>query len=512
LGLIFLLGVAACASPTLRSVPRVVEGRVEHGPFVSPYAYEWFIEGEVSAAKGQHDEAALAFEAAAAAPADDVMLLARLVEEYELSGASRRADRALAVARRFYPESARVALAEGRIHRYRGTDREALSSFARANELAPQWDAPVIAIAETLVATGHTQRAKAVLLEYVETSLGLRSEHARRVLINLAHRLGDAGTLERALALDPASTEAKRAHAAGELALEAAQPALAARILAEALDTPENIALWLRALVESGARQEAAGFLATADSERLGGVVEHVELLLKIGEVDVALGLLAAADTSPRLEYSKGRALLARGDYIEAATVLADVPLGTASFEESRMALAECSVSQNRQGAAAETLSQAPHESLAVRRALAEIYLEHDNLRAGLRLFDPKRPEERAVLAALFEQAGRFEEAAAYYANIKTVSADEPQLRARTSAEQLASHGHHRSAIAVLEHWTALAPDDLYARVRLVELLQADNRIEAAEKQGRRALEVIDDPLLLAHLIDVLESTATAAR
>ena len=38
--------------------------------------------------------------------------------------------------------------------------------------------------------------------------------------------------------------------------------------------------------------------------------------------------------------------------------------------------------------------------------------------------------------------------------------------------------------------------------------LQADDRAETAEKRGRRTLEVIDDPLLLAHLIDVLESPA----
>jgi thioredoxin-like negative regulator of GroEL len=489
--------VAACASPSLRTVPRVVDGQVEHGPFVSPYAYEWFIEGEVSAAKGQHDEAAMAFEAAAAAPADDVVLMTRLAEEYEFSGASRRADRTLAAARRFYPESARVALAEGRIQKYRGTDGDALSSFARARE-----------IADTLVAAGHAQRAKAILLEYVESSLGMRSEHARRVLIDLARRTGDAGALKRALTLDPSLTSAVRAQAAGELALHAGQPALAARILAEALHTPENVALWLRALVESGDRQEAVAFLATADSDRLGGVVEHVELLLDVGEVDVALRLLEVADPSPRVEYAKGRALLARGDYIEAATVLADVPLGAASFEASRMALAECSMSQDRQGAAAEALSQAPHESLAVRKMLAEIYLEEGNLRAGLRLFDPKRPEERAALAGLFEQAGRFEEAAAYYANVRVGSNGEPQLQARVAAEQLASHGHHRGAIAILERWTALAPDDLYARVRLVELLQADNRAEAAEKRGRRTLEVIDDPLLLAHLVDVLESPA----
>ena len=335
MGSIFLLGVDACASPTLHTVPRVVDGRVEHGAFVSPYAYEWFIEGEVSAAKGQHDEAAMAFEAAAAAPADDVVLMTRLAEEYELSGASRRADRTLALARRSYPESARVALAEGRIQRYRGTDGIALSSFAHARELAPTWDAPVIAIADTLVAAGHARRAKSILLEYVESSLGTQSEHARRVLIDLSRRTGDAGTLQRALTLDPSSTSATRAQAAGELALHAGQPALAGRILAKSLETPENVALWLRALVESGDRQEAVAFLATADSNRLGGVVEHVELLLEMGEVDAALRLLEAADPSPRVEYAKGRALLARGDYIEAATVLADVPLGAASFNFS---------------------------------------------------------------------------------------------------------------------------------------------------------------------------------
>jgi tetratricopeptide (TPR) repeat protein len=512
LGSIFLLGIAACASPTLRTVPRVVDGQVEHGPFVSPYAYEWFIEGEVSAAKGRHDQAAMAFEAATAAPSDDVVLMTRLAEEFELSGASRRADRTLALARRAYPESARVVLAEGRVQRYRGMDDEALSSYARAHELEPAWDAPVIAIAETLSATGHTHRAKAILIEHIETSFGTRSEHARHVLIDLARRLGDAETLERAMALGLSSTQTERSRAAGALALRAGQPALAVRLLAPALDTPQNVVLWVRALVESGDQQEAATFLATVDSQRLGGVLDHVELLLEIGDVDVALRLLEAVEPSPRVQYLKGRALLARGDYIEAAAVLADVPIGAASFEASRMAFARCSMSQDRQGAAAEALSQAPHESLAVRRMLAEIYLEEGDLRAGLRLFDPKRPAERAALAEFFERAGRFEEAAAYYANVEVRADDAPQLRARASAEQLVSHGHPRSAIAILERWTTLAPDDLYSRVRLIELLRADDRAEAAEKRGRRTLQVIDDPVLLAHLIEVLEAPPAATQ
>lgn len=488
----------------------MVDGQVEYGPFVSPYAYEWFIEGEVAAAKGQHAEAAMAFEAATAAPASDVVLVTRLAEEFELSGASRRADRTLAVARRVYPESATVALAEGHIQRHRGNDDAAFSSYAWAHRLAPAWDAPVVAIADILVGTGHTQRAKALLLEYVETWPAMRSEDARKVLTELARRIGDAETLKRVLSLDPGSSPTERAYAAGALALRTGEPALAARLLEPALETPENISLWLRALVDSGDQQKAAAFLATADSERLGGVPDKVEWLLEIGEIDAALRLLETGEPSPRAEYSKGRALLARGDYIEAAVILADVPLGAASFEASRIAFAECSISQDRQGAAAEALSQAPHGSLPLRRMLAEIYVDQGDLRAGLRLFDPKRSAERAAIAALFERAGRFEEAAAYYAHVKVQTSDEPRVRARASAEQLASHGHSRNAIAILEQWTELAPDDLYARVRLIELLQADNRSDEAERRGRRTLQVVDDAALLAHLIEILEAPGAA--
>jgi len=45
LGSILLLGLAACAPSAPRTVRRVVDGRIEVGAAVSPYAYEWFIEG-----------------------------------------------------------------------------------------------------------------------------------------------------------------------------------------------------------------------------------------------------------------------------------------------------------------------------------------------------------------------------------------------------------------------------------------------------------------------------------
>jgi hypothetical protein len=42
--------------------------------------------------------------------------------------------------------------------------------------------------------------------------------------------------------------------------------------------------------------------------------------------------------------------------------------------------------------------------------------------------------------------------------------------------------------------------------------LREDNRTQAAENKGRRALEVIGDPQLRAHLIDVLGASAAAAQ
>jgi len=495
----------------MRTVPRVVEGQVEHGAFVSPYAYEWFIEGEASANQGRHDEAAMAFENATAAPADDALLMTRLAEEYELSGDSRRADRTLAAARRSHPSSPWVALAQGRIAQHRDEEREAIAAFIRVQELAPGWDAPVVAMAETLVASGQPERASALLLEYLGSSRHPGSEHARRVLLDLARSRGDAETLSLTLALDPHSTPAARARETGKLALENGQPAFATRALAAALATPENVALWLHALFRSGERAEVASFLGDSDSQqRLGDWSARVDLLLKIGEVERALDLLKSITPSPKVAYARGRALLVDGNYVAAAAAFAEVPFGSASFEAARLALAACSTAQGRPGAAAEALSQAPHDSLAVRQTLAGIYLEEGGLRAGLRLFDPKRDVERAALAALFERAGHFEEAAAYYAAIKANGLEETGLGARVRAERLASRGHLGAAIAVLDRWTVAAPDDLYARVRLVELLAADAQVEVAHKRGRRALEVIDEPQLRSHLIAVLERNTSS--
>ena len=458
----------------------------------------------MSAAKGEHDDAAIALETATAAPSDDILLMTRLAEEYEMSGASRRADRTLALARRNYPESAQVALTEGRIKRHRGGLDEAMTSFLEAKRLAPKWEEPVIALAETLRVQGHPLRASALLIEYITTTYETNTEGARRVLIDLARSGGDAETLQHALALGAGSNAEREALLAAELAFDTGQPALAARLLASTVGAPENRAFWLRALMASGDRQTVRDFLASANSEQLGGPVPHAEIFIEVDEPDRALDLLQTAPASPRVQYAKGMALLERGDYLAASRALSDVPHGSSTFEAARIALAESSEAQRRTGAAAEALSLTPHDSLAVRVKLAELYLVKGDLRAGLRLFDAKLAADRVAVAALFERAGHYQEAAVYYATVKASASEEPRIHARAAAERLAARGLYGPAATILERWTATAPDDLYARVRLVELLQKADQHEAATEKGLVTLPFIDDPLLREHLVAML--------
>ena len=501
---IILLGVAACAPPPPRTVPRVVDGQVEEGAFVSPYAYEWFIEGEVSAAKNEHDYAAIALETATAAPSEDVLLMTRLAEEYERSGAARRADRTLALARRSYPGSARVDLTAGRIKRHRGDLDDAMTSFLEAKRRAPKWEEPVIALAETLRVGGHGLRANALLIEYITVTHGNNVDGVRRVIIDLARAGGDAETLQRALAVGAGSNTEREALLAAELAFDTGQPALAARLLADTVGAPENRMLWLRALMASGDRKTALEFLSSAKSEELGGPVAHAELLIEVDEPDRALNLLRTAKASPRVQYAKGMALLRRGDYLEASRTLCNVPHGSSPFEAARIGFADSWEAQRRTGAAVEALSLAPHDSLAVRVKLAELYLIQGDLRAALGLFDAKHAPDRAAVATMLEQAGQYDEATAYYATLEASAMDDPRMQARAAAERLAARRLYGPATAILERWTATTPGDLHARVRLVELLRQAEHPERAAEKGLATLPFVDDSRLRAHLVSIL--------
>ena len=66
------------------------------------------------------------------------------------------------------------------------------------------------------------------------------------------------------------------------------------------------------------------------------------------------------------------------------------------------------------------------------------------------------------------------------------------------------SRGLVQGAAAILEQWTEVAPDDLQARARLVEINLRLDRVEVAKRQAAETLSVAEDPRLRAHLESLL--------
>lgn len=466
------------------------------------YAYEWFLKGEVAAAKGAHEESAIALETALAAPTDDALVLSKLAIEYDRSGESRRADRTLAVASRLHPRSMEVAFAEGEILKARGATEAAMAAFQRARRLDPRAEAPVVAIAQLLDDSGRALRAQGLLREYVETCAFEESVHARRLWLQMARRDADAEGL--ALALSAAGKT--NGQEAAQIALGRDQPAAAARILSGRLSNTEERTLWIRAMLRSGRVDEALELMSTRDSETFGGRAAHAELLMAAGQFDRALELLDAEPDSPRVQYLRGHARLRMDDYLGAIRLLASVPEGSADFEAARVDLADGLLALARPGASAESLQKDGTDTLRLRRKRAEAYWAGGSQGGAIGLFDLRWPEEHAAVALLYERAGLIDKAAAHYSKTEAAKLREPRTRAVAGAERLAATGRKQGAVAILRRWTRTAPEDFYARIRLIELLRDLGEADSARAEALELLPIAHDPVLQSQLLTLLEN------
>ena len=469
---------------------------------MSAYAYAWFLEGELAATKGDHEQSALALETALASPVDDALVMSKLAVEYQRSGESRRATRTLSTAARLHPESMEVALARGELLRATGATEAAMAAYQDARRLEPEAEAPVVAIARLLDASGHPLRAEELLREYVQTSPFARSHDARRLWLDLARRKADMDSF--ALALSASGKPDGRE--AAELALERGQPAAAARILSDDLGATEQRSLWLKAMLKSGRVEEAVEVLCTSDSEAFGGRVAHAELLIEAHQLDQAIEVLGPEPSSPRVQYLRGHARLEMEDYLGAVGLLAEVPKGSADYESARADLADGLMALARPGASAESLGLSGSDALALRIKRAEAYLSTGNLRAALALFDTEKSNERAAVALLYEHVGLLDEAAAQYSKTDAAKLSEPRARALAGAERLAATGRKRGAVAILRRWSSSAPEDFYARIRLIQLLRDLGQTDQARAELLELLPIAHEPVLQSQLVSLLES------
>lgn len=316
---------------------RVIDGE-RRTAVVSPYVYEHFMRAELAAQLGRDDEAVDEYRRARLGPTDDVLIVARLAEALDRLGRHDDADRVLAEGEQLDADSEALWLARARIAANRDRLTDAVDAAARAAELAPDSDDPLIVLSDLLRRTDATPRADAVLTRAGDSPTALRA----RVTAAIVRGDGPAAAeaIERLLRVAPARID--EVHAAAELALTDDHPALALHLL-QRLPEQRGRTLKIHALLATGRRAEAAALLRAEPTESFGSPVEHASLLLRAGELDRAIEVAEAAIAlgDVRAWVVLGTARLREGDAVAAAEAFARVPRGARGERDAREGLGE---------------------------------------------------------------------------------------------------------------------------------------------------------------------------
>lgn len=337
------LGALGCATAPVH-VARATEDGVQTGPYVSPYQYEHYLRGELALASGQPTLAASEFAQARTGSADDAFLRARHAQALAEAGEWERAERVLDDSLSRFPRSLELHLTRARWAQGQGRDDLALSSLARAEEVAPSSTVAPLAHVALLTQLGRDGEAEAVLDAFL-TRNPHADAHAAR--LELALRRGDLDAAVRVLRAwsQHPPRERTAAQRVAALALERGRPELAIALLEEPL-APEERLLCVRAYAQTGRYPEGEAQLALVRDEQVGGLEQRAELYVLVRRADVALELLGEsvarpAAATPRQALLIGTSLLQVGRAAEAASWLARVPPDSAEGAAARALLTE---------------------------------------------------------------------------------------------------------------------------------------------------------------------------
>lgn len=328
-----------CGARPAYTVERRVGGVLARGAFVTPYAYEWFVRGELAMAAGKYKEAAKAFGLARADAGDDPLLLGRLAEALEGAESPRSADRVLDEGLGDAPCAEALLVARGRILERRGARAAALRAFAEADACEPTSEGPTLEMARVYAAGGEPARALSVLERFLRRvpEGGLFTLRAELELALLEH---DA---ERCLV---AATRLRRHGAIGAPEIRRVAEALAAlgspedalRLLETLPEAERPASLFASLLARTGDGARAEAWLRATPASRWASAAELADRFVDIGKAEAALEVLDGGAAVPAQEATRVRvrALLALGDVARAATVLLDFAAPSLSPDDAR--------------------------------------------------------------------------------------------------------------------------------------------------------------------------------
>lgn len=356
--LLVVVAIGAGCGGSVPAVTRIVGGERREEHFVSPYAYEQFVRGELAAAEGDLPAAAAAFRRARAGPEDDPYVIARLADVLDRMGQRAEAQRVLDEGLALDPRSEAVYLTRGRIAERHGDEAAALAAYHRAEQSAPRSARAPLALARMLREHGDLGRSEAVLRRYL-SRVGSKSPGALRALLELALVRRDREAAVRAaralLRVAPARADVVRRTA--RMLLARGDPVVAADLLDTLPRSEAPVALRVRAWVAAGRPDRAEALIAATSPQQVGGLAGQARLYLAVhqaGKAEEVAELAIALDHDPAALLVAGQAELAQGKWLEAAEHLARVPPGTSLTRQAHQALAEALRAQGLPALASE--------------------------------------------------------------------------------------------------------------------------------------------------------------
>ena len=485
----WVIVVAGCSAVQPRTVPRVVDGVVEDGAFVPPYAYEWFVRGEVAAAHGRHDDAAIAFETARAAPSEDPHLLARLAKELELSHEGSTATRILQLTQDGAPQSESVWLATGDILAKRQWNTEALAAYQTAIELAPASQKGVLASAALLDKLGQRGRAQQLLLSFLNHN-DISQHAARHAALQIALKRGDPEAVTTLLQTHGSHTRLNNdVLSAADDALKRRRPTLALSLV-NALKLKQPTAVQLQAWVATGQSEKVEVALSNQKATDFGNDIERAYLWLQVERPEHTIQTLGTNKT-PTARLLRGYAKTKQQQYPSSATEFSLVPPGASDYEQARVGLIQALSSQGRQNLAIEVGRAAiildPDKS-KLRQLTASLLADID-LKNALALLRGEVVEEQWKKAELLETHKKFKKAFSLLGAMDDSKATTSAMRARIQAEQLANRRDYEAAANTLDKYVSTSPWDIRSAIRLVELLRLAGRKQDAQGKATAVLK-----------------------
>lgn len=338
--LLLLSFVVACGGPTPYPVTRVIDGEEQEGVYVSPYAYEAFLEGELFYNRAQYDEAFEAYARARTGPRDDRFVVSRMVqcrlaqEEFEAAETLYQEAIAMSDGEGGPPSEALfLAGAEAAFHLenpvgFRARLLEA-HKLSRDPSHAASWACDVALSAEngSTIDPALSSSARASLSDMTRSqpsSLHARLEHA--VLVRDDESLRSA--LESMSSALLVSLRDRRFELAERTLFSA--PEIALR-LARTLETARALELEVRALVELERLDEANAQIARS----LAGHEERTQLFALVGSDELAYseGQSALPSDNPTFLLTLAQVASRLGHHHQALELLGQITTQDAEFE-----------------------------------------------------------------------------------------------------------------------------------------------------------------------------------